>query len=296
MKKSAPAILAVLMFSFTFIAVVLGGRSFDPIVMSVGRVLLLAPAAALTLRWQKLSLLPARKDLPMVLLVAAGVIVLFPALSTYALASLSVGASGIINSLTPIIASVFALVIGHSRPKPAFWVAAAAGTLATILFALSKDGHLTSTPLAVVALFIGVATAALGNVAGATLSARHKSFNVISWAIMVAAPITLVVTALDLWLSPWHGLTQAAFNAGAIAPEAWLGFGYAALISSFGAHFFWYHGLHRVGVVRGSQLQLVQPPVTLVWGILLLGQVPSLLTWLAAGVIVACVAWSQRVK
>jgi len=168
MKKYLPAILAVLMFSLTFPAVALGSRGFDPIVMSVGRVLLLVPAAIITLKSQRLALLPARKDLPLIALVAAGVIVVFPALSTYALQSLSVGASGIINSLTPIIASVFALMLGHHKPKRAFWWAAAAGTIATALFALSKDGHLMVAPLAVLALFVGVAAAALGNVAGAT--------------------------------------------------------------------------------------------------------------------------------
>ena len=294
--RFVPAAIGVLMFSMTFIAVVLGSRSFDPIVMSLGRVLLLLPAALITLQSQGLKFLPARSDLPLMLLVAAGVIVLYPTMSTFALGSRSVGASGIINSLTPIAASVFALYIGHARPKPAFWLAAAAGTLATILFALSKDGQLTTTPVAVLALFVGVIGASVGNVAGATLSNRHRSFNVISWAIVVASPLTLLATAADLWLSPSHGLTAAAFASGQVAPEAWFGFAYAALISSFGAHFFWLKGLDLVGVVRGSQLMLAQAPVTLIWGILLLEQIPSLLTWGAAVVILACVAWSQRAK
>ncbi|MEO0023805.1 MAG: hypothetical protein RL196_246 [Actinomycetota bacterium] len=296
MRKSLPAIIGVLMFSMTFPAVVLGSRGFDPIVMSLGRVVLLAPAAIITLRAQNLGVVPARKDLRLILLVALGVILLYPSMTTLALGSLSVGASGIINSLTPIFASVFAVYVGHAKPKPAFWWAAAAGTVATILFALSKDGQLTSTPLAVLALFVGVVGAAVGNVSGATLSNSHKSYNVISWGILVAAPFTLVITAIDVWLSPAHGLSQAAFAGGTIAPEAWFGFAYAALISSFGAHFFWLKGLDRVGVVRGSQLMLGQAPVTLIWGILLLGQIPSLLTWAAGAVIIACVAWSQRAK
>jgi hypothetical protein len=296
MKKFLPATIAVLMFSMTFVAVVLGIRSFDPIVMSLGRSILLVPAAIITLRSQRLSLLPSRRDLPFILLVAVGVILLYPSMSTFALGSISVGASGIINSLTPIVASVFALTIGHARPKPGFWVAAAAGTIATILFALSKDGQLTTTPLAVLALFIGVAGASVGNVAGATLSSHQKSYNVISWAILVASPLTLLATAADIWFSPTHGLNASAYQSGVIAPEAWFGFIYAALISSFGAHFFWLRGLDRVGVVRGSQLMLGQAPVTLIWGILLLGQIPSLLTWIAAGVIIACVGWSQRAK
>jgi drug/metabolite transporter (DMT)-like permease len=290
------AAIAVLMFSMTFVAVVFANRGFDPIVVSLGRVILLAPAAVITLKSQSLKLLPDKQDIKWVALVALGVILMYPTLSTFALASISVGASGIINSLTPVFASLFAMFIGHKKPKQAFWWSAAAGTTATILFALSKDGQLTSTPLAVGALFIGVVGAAIGNVSGATISQRHKSFNVISWAILLAMPLTIAATVLDLILSPNHGLSQASVEAGFVAPEAWFGFAYAALISSFGAHFFWFAGLNRVGIVRGSQLMLAQAPITLVWGLLLLGQIPSPLTWIAAGVIVACVAWSQRAK
>lgn len=294
--KFIPATIGVLMFSLTFIAVVLGSRGFDTIVISFGRVLLLAPAAIITLRAQKLSLLPARADLKLIIVVAVGVVIGYPSLTSFALSQLSVGASGVINSLTPIIASVFAVWIGHGRPKRQFWFAALAGMVATILFALSKDGHLISTPIAVIALFFGVIAAAGGNTAGATLSGRQKSFNVISWATLVATPVTLTVTVLDIVLNPHHGLSDAAFLAGTVPPEAWLGFAYAALISSFGGHFFWLRGLERVGVVRGSQLMLGQAPVTLIWGLLLLGQVPTLLTWAAALVVVACVGWSQRAK
>lgn len=296
MKKYSSAVIAVLMFSLTFIAVVFASRGFDPIVVGIGRVLLLAPAAVITLKLGGMPLLPRRKDLGLVLLVATGVVVLYPALTTFALGQVSVSASGVIASMLPILSSVFAIYLGHGRPKFQFWIAAVVGMLATIGFALTKDANLVAAPLAGLALFASMFAAALGNVAGATLGRENKSYHVISWGIIVSLPLSVTATALDIWLSPNHGLTAAVFASGSIPVEAWIGFAYAALISSFGAHFFWFRGLHVVGVVRGSQLQLAQAPVTLVWGILLLGQVPTVLTWMAAGVVLACVAWSQRAK
>jgi drug/metabolite transporter (DMT)-like permease len=284
------------MFSLTFIAVVIASRGFDPIIVGLGRVLLLAPAAVITLRLGRKSLFPARKDLGLVLLVAAGVVVLYPALTTFALGQVSVSASGVIASILPILSSVFAIYLGHGRPKLQFWIAASVGMLATVAFALTKDANLVAAPLAGLALFASMFAAGIGNVAGATLGRENKSYHVISWGIILSLPLTLTATLLDIWLSPGHGLTAEAYASGSIPFEAWIGFAYAALISSFGAHFFWFRGLHEVGVVRGSQLQLAQAPITLIWGIVLLGQIPTLLTWMAAGVVLACVAWSQRAK
>ena len=296
MKKYVSALIAVLMFSLTFIAVVIASRAFDPVIVGLGRVLLLAPAAIITLRLGQKSLLPHRKDLGLVLLVAAGVVVLYPALTTFALGQVSVSASGVIASMLPILSSVFAIFLGHGHPKFKFWIAATVGMLATIAFSLTKDANLVAAPIAGLALFAAMFAAAIGNVAGATLGRENKSYHVISWGIIISLPFTLTATLLDIWLSPSHGLTAEVFASGSIPFEAWIGFAYAALISSFGAHFFWFRGLHQVGVVRGSQLQLAQAPITLVWGILLLGQIPTLLTWMAAGVVLACVAWSQRAK
>jgi drug/metabolite transporter (DMT)-like permease len=74
----------------------------------------------------------------------------------------------------------------------------------------------------------------------------------------------------------------------------------AFLFTAFGSMYFgffaWYRGLSELGVARGSQVQLVQSLLTLLWSALLLGEVVTGKTLLAASVVVICVAITQRVR
>ena len=60
--------------------------------------------------------------------------------------------------------------------------------------------------------------------------------------------------------------------------------------------FAWYAGLHGAGVARASQVQLLQPLLTLVWSVVLLGETVGLLTVLAAVAVLGCVVWTQRAR
>jgi drug/metabolite transporter (DMT)-like permease len=51
---------------------------------------------------------------------------------------------------------------------------------------------------------------------------------------------------------------------------AWTGFAYVAIVSMFLGFFAWYAGLARGGIARVGQLQLIQLPLTALWGVLLL--------------------------
>ena len=56
------------------------------------------------------------------------------------------------------------------------------------------------------------------------------------------------------------------------APTAWLGFGYAAVFSMWLGFFAWYRGLVLGGVVRVSQVQLLQPFLALLFAVPVLGE------------------------
>jgi drug/metabolite transporter (DMT)-like permease len=74
----------------------------------------------------------------------------------------------------------------------------------------------------------------------------------------------------------------------------------AFLFTAFGSMYFgffaWYRGLSELGVARGSQVQLVQSLLTLLWSALLLGEVVTGKTLIAASVVVICVAITQKVR
>jgi hypothetical protein len=88
-----------------------------------------------------------------------------------------------------------------------------------------------------------------------------RAEHVICWALVVALPVTL---PLSLWTWP-----QAPLPA-----SAWWAFGYVAVCSMWLGFFAWYRGLALGGTVRVSQVQLVQPILSMLFAVPLLGERP----------------------
>jgi drug/metabolite transporter (DMT)-like permease len=124
-----------------------------------------------------------------------------------------------------------------------------------------------------------VVLAGIGYAEGAALAQRLGGPAVISWALIVALPLTLPVTA---WSAAEHGLHAT--------PHAWTAFAYVSSVSMLLAFFAWYTALARSGAARIGQLQLVQPSLTLLWSGALLSEWPSAWTIATAAAILAAVA------
>ena len=65
---------------------------------------------------------------------------------------------------------------------------------------------------------------------------------------------------------------RAPGDLSAAGPGAWAAFGYLSLVSMFLGFFAWYRGLAIGPMAQVSQVQLVQPVLSLVWAALLLGE------------------------
>ena len=80
------------------------------------------------------------------------------------------------------------------------------------------------------------------------------------------------------------------------APMAWLAFLYLCLVSQLVGFFAWYHGLALGGVARVSQMQLLQPFLTIVFSAFLLKETITLGTIAAAGLVILSVAIGRKAK
>jgi drug/metabolite transporter (DMT)-like permease len=60
--------------------------------------------------------------------------------------------------------------------------------------------------------------------------------------------------------------------------------------------FAWYRGLAELGVAKGSQVQLIQSLLTLLWSAWLLNEYVTKATLLAASVVVICIAVTQKAR
>ncbi|HSW22233.1 MAG TPA: DMT family transporter, partial [Burkholderiaceae bacterium] len=122
---------------------------------------------------------------------------------------------------------------------------------------------------------------AMGYVWGARLSATMRPEHVISWLLVLALPITLPVA--------WWTLPSAP-----VALSSWLGFAYVSLFSMWLGFFAWYRALAIGGTVRISQVQLLQPFLSILAAVPILGESVDAATCLFLLAVMAVVFASRR--
>ena len=273
--------VGVLAFSMSLPATrlaVLGG--LDGFVVGLGRTVVGAALAAGYLAWRRVPR-PARADWPRLVSVALGIVFGFPLLTALALAQVPASHGIIATGLLPAATAVVAVLRAGERPSALFWVASLAGFGCVAVFALTRGaGEASGADLLLLA---AIAAAAVGYAEGGALARTMGGAAVISWALVISAPLALgcVVPFLD-----WPALT-------AVRAPAWTGFAYLCVVSAFLGFFAWYRGLALGGVARVGQIQLVQPLLALLWAALILGEA---LTWqnlVAALAVLACVVGTQ---
>ncbi|MGZ0203730.1 DMT family transporter [Streptomyces sp. RM1] len=277
---TALAALGVASFSLTFPATAWGLEGFGPwSLVTVRSVLaaLVAGGALLALRVR----LPERRHLGALAVVALGVVLGFPTLTTLALRTSTTAHAAVVVGLLPLTTAVCsALRTGH-RPSRRFWCAAVAGAVAVLAFTvLQSGGALTAADGY---LFAALLVCAAGYTEGGLLARVMPGWQVIGWALVLCLPLTLPAAALALSYEPVH------LTAHGVAGVLWV-----ALGSQFLGLVVWYRGMAAIGVPRASQLQLAQPLLTLVWSALLLGEHFTAAAPLTAVAVLVCIAVTQR--
>jgi drug/metabolite transporter (DMT)-like permease len=275
-------LVGVIGFSFSLPATRLALRDLDPWVVAFGRALVAAALAGVVL-WVWHAPRPSRTQLRSLAIVAAGVVVGFPLLTSLALHHRTAAHAAIVVGLIPAATAVMAVLRAGERPSPAFWAASAAGTVAVLVFAfVSGAGALRLTD---VELLAAVVLVALGYAEGGALARDLGGTRTICWALVLSAPLLVPVVAVRLAQTGFH-----------VHGDSALGFAYISGISMFAAFFAWYAGLARGGVARIGQVQLVQAPLTLLWAGLFLGERVTLGSGLTALLVVGCAAATQKAR
>jgi drug/metabolite transporter (DMT)-like permease len=276
------ALLAVVSFSFSFPATAWaldGFGAWSAAGVRGALAALLAAAALLATR----APVPSRGAWPALAVVAGGCVVGFPILTTLALQTSSTAHSAVVIGALPMATAVVAAVRTGSRPSRRFWVAAGVGGATVIAFALVQHGGRPT--VADLYLFAALLVCAAGYAEGGRLARTIPGWQVIAWAVLLAAPVSVTVAALALVHEPVH------LTATAVA-----GMAYIAAISQLGGFVLWYRGMALIGVTRASQLQLAQPLLTLVWAVLLLGEQLTPAVPVTATVVLACIVVTQRAR
>lgn len=273
-------LLGVIIFSGSLPATRVAVAGLSPLFLTSARAVIAAVLGAALLALLRQPH-PERRDLASLAIVALGVVIGFPLLTALALQHITSARSIVFIGLLPLATAAFGVLRGGERPKPLFWLFSCLGSATVVAFALSNGG---SASLAGDLLMIAaIVLCGLGYAEGAKLSRRVGGWQVISWALVLAAPLMLLLTITALPAS-WQGIDT----------WVWLGLAYVSIFSMLVGFVFWYRGLALGGIASVGQLQLLQPFFGLALSGLLLRE-PVAWTMIAAtGLVVICVAFARR--
>ncbi len=278
------AFLGVLLFSFSVPLTKVAVGGFSPLLTATGRAVIAGALAVLLLSVRRVPL-PPRAQLRPLLFTMAGAVFGWPILLALALQRTTSAHAAVIAAFMPLTTALFAVLRTHERVSRQFWVAASLGTTALVAFALSRGGAEGGDLIADLLLVGAVVSSSWCYVEGASITRVMPGWQVISWVVVLALPLTLPLT-LILW---WTG--GAASDPTASEWTALILLGVSSMYFGF---FAWYRGLALAGAAYGGQVQQLQALLTLVWSALLLGETVTAATVLAAVAVVASVAWALR--
>ncbi|MFJ2922184.1 MULTISPECIES: DMT family transporter [unclassified Streptomyces] len=272
--------LGVLAFSLTFPSTAWGLESFGPWSLVALRTLLAALIAGGALLLGRVAL-PDRRHRAGLVVVAAGVVIGFPLLTTLALRTSTTSHAAVVVGLLPLTTAVFSSLRTGARPPRAFWIAALAGAAVVIAFTVQQSGGELSGGDAY--LFGALLVCAAGYTEGGRLARVMPGWQVVGWALVLCLPLAVVGAAVALPAEPVR-----------LTAHGVIGLVWVATVSTFLGLYVWYRGMAEIGVPRASQLQLGQPLLTLVWSFLLLGEEVPAAAPVAALAVLVCIAATQR--
>ncbi|MGF6834760.1 drug/metabolite transporter (DMT)-like permease [Paenarthrobacter sp. TE4293] len=277
-------LLGVVAFSFTVPLTRVAVEGMSPLFIGAGRAVVAALLAALALAFTR-QRLPHGTQRIRLAVVAGGIVAGFPLLTTFALTSTSASHGAIVIALLPAATATAAVIRGRERPRLLFWMLTAVGVVAALVFALVQSGGFGSLHWADLLLLGAVIAAAIGYAEGGLLARELGSWQTISWALVVAAPVMILLTVVSLS----SGMPHAT-------PLQWLSFAYLGVVSMFLGFFAWYRGLAIGPMAQVSQIQLVQPVMSIAWAGLLLGEPMTWTTVVGGLAVIVCAGAAVRVR
>ncbi|MFK0242888.1 DMT family transporter [Microbacterium sp. NPDC090281] len=277
-------LLGVFAFSFTlpFTRIAIGGLS--PLFIGSGRAVVAALLAGIALAATR-QRPPTRAQLARLAIVAGGVVAGFPLLTSFAMTTTPASHGAVVIGLLPAATAVAVVLRTRERPALTFWIFALLGAAAAVVFAALQNGGLGSLTGGDLLLFGAVIAAAIGYAEGGLLARELGSWQTISWALVVAAPLMAVLTVVSAIQQP-----------PAATPVQWLAFAYLAAVSMFLGFFAWYRGLAIGPMAQVSQIQLVQPVMSIAWAAILLHEPIGWATAVGGLAVIACAALAVRTR
>ena len=227
---------------------------------------------------------PRRQHWPMLLLSVFGNVLGWPLLLGLAVRRVDAMHAAVITGLMPLATAAVGALVLHQRPSRGFWAFALLGAALVVAFAAWSGAGLPQ--LGDLLLLGAVIASSIGYISGAKVSSGPDGMTAeqtISWILVLALPVSLPTLVAQWPAVPVHA-------------AAWAGFAYVATLSMWMGFFAWYRGMAWAGTLRVSQVQLLQPFVSILLSVPVLGERlrPATLGFSIA--VMACVYLGRRMS
>nr|WP_052477874.1 DMT family transporter [Kibdelosporangium sp. MJ126-NF4]CEL14641.1 Permease of the drug/metabolite transporter (DMT) superfamily [Kibdelosporangium sp. MJ126-NF4]CTQ96730.1 Permease of the drug/metabolite transporter (DMT) superfamily [Kibdelosporangium sp. MJ126-NF4] len=274
--------LGVVCFSGTPPATRVAAPVFGAATLTLSRVLVAAILGVITLLVSRRLRWPGRRYVPGLLVMGLGLAGGYPLFLALAVQRVPASHSAVVIGLVPAATGVLAAIRIGERQRARFWAACLIGFAAVLTFALTQGGgKLDAADLWLVA---AVLSCGIGYVEGAKVARDIGAVPTLCWAMILLAPAAAIALVAAAPLPP----------ASSVPAGAWIGFGYACLVSMFVGSVLWYRGLAAGGTARIGQLNLAQPFLAIAWSGLLLHERITWAVAVTAAVIVVCMTVCVR--
>ena len=276
-------VAGVVMFALSIPMTRLAGGSeaapqLDPAFVAFGRA---AVAGLLSLAYLMITSArrPRGSEWRLLAFTAGGVVFGWPLLLGFAVRYVDAVHASVVSGVLPLATAVIAALVLRQRPSAGFWACALGGLALVVGFAAWRGAG--GLEMADGLLLGAVVCASAGYVSGARLSAGMSAEQVICWVLVISLPITVPLAVMTRPSVP-------------VAPVAWAGFAYVSLFSMWIGFFAWYRGLALGGTLRVSQVQVLQPFLSMLFAVPLLGERLDAMTLVFAAAVIAVVWLGKR--
>lgn len=277
------AFLAVAAFALTLPATRFALHDVGPLTVAFARASLAGLIALTVLKRETFAL--ARQRPGQTLLATFGTAIGFPLLASFGMQRVPAAHGALIIAGIPMVITILNRLAGRERPGPAFWAfsLAAAGLVAG--HALRQGG--AGFGFGHLFLLLASVCAALSYIYGGILAGLARPLQVICLQLVLALPVSLLGLAASL---------AALEPLPPIASASWLGVAYLGLVSQLGGFIPWYFALDKGGMTRMSQVQLLQPFLTVLASAWLLSEPLDAATLATAAGVVGLIVCMRRAQ
>lgn len=275
--------LGIAMFSFTLPMTRYALRYVDALLLSWSRAVVAGVVAALIL-WAMRQRRPDGREFKLLIGAIVGIVIGWPTLSSLSMKYAPAAHGAVLNGLLPISTAIMGAYLGGERLNNKFWLAALTGAALVAVFALWEGAG--SIQAGDGLMLLAVVMGGLGYAAGGTAARTLGGWQTICWALLIALPVTTVLSVFAWQATPPNLATWPA--------TMWAACAYLALVSQLIGFFAWYAGLAMGGVGTVGQVQLLQVFMTVCAAALMgLDPIPSR-TWVFALLVMAVLIWVKR--